>query len=205
MKSDYLLIDIDKKQCKTILDPYHYLSKISKSFKTKYNYGLIHEPSQKLIGVCIFTGFPVPELLKGMYGLPRTEQEGFFELSRLCLEPTFQASEHNLASWFVARAIKRLRTDTNVRALLSYADADFDSGIIYAASNFKYYGLSDPKRDFWIKQADGSFKKHSRGKMSGLEGEWRPRSRKHRFVMTFDTTLHILWEEQKWTNPNLTI
>ena len=43
-----------------------------------------------LVGVIIFTGFPVPELAKGMLGLDRTEQQGLFELSRLCLEPTIQ-------------------------------------------------------------------------------------------------------------------
>ena len=73
-----------------------------------------------------------------------------------------------------------------VRAVLSYADADYHEGTIYKASNFEYYGLSDPKKDFWIKQNDGSFVKHSRGKMSGLNGEWRDRSRKHRFLMIAD-------------------
>lgn len=198
MKSEYEIVDITKSECKTILDPFHYLSKISKSFKTKVNYGLIHTPSQKLVGVCIFTGFPVPELLKGMYGLPRTEQEGFFELSRLCLHPEIQATEHNLASWFVSRSIKRLKRSTYVRAILSYADADFHSGTVYAASNFTYYGLSDAKCDFWIKQEDGTFVKHSRGKIKGLPGEWRPRSRKHRFVLTFDKSLCILWPKQTW-------
>jgi hypothetical protein len=198
MKSEYEIVDIDKRECKQILDPFHYLSKISKSFKTKYNFGLIHTPTSQLVGVCIFTGFPVPELLKGMYGLPRTEQEGFYELSRLCLHPDVQTIEHNLASWFVSRSIKRLRFSTNVRSVLSYADADFHSGIVYAASNFLYYGLSDPKCDYWIKQDDGSYRKHSRGKMKGLPGEWRPRSRKHRFVMTFDKSLSIRWQQQKW-------
>ena len=198
MKSDFQIIDVDKSECKKILDPFHYLSKISKSFKTKHNYGLIHIPTNEIVGVCIFTGFPVPELLKGMYGLPRTEQEGFYELSRLCLHPDIQSTEHNLASWFVSRSIKRLRKSVHVRSILSYADADFHSGIVYAASNFTYYGLSDPKCDFWIEQPDGSFIKHSRGKIKGLPGEWRPRSRKHRFVMQFDKSLKIKWERQRW-------
>ena len=203
MKSDFEVVDITKIECKKILDPFHYLSKISKSFKTKHNFGLLHLAENKIVGVCIFTGFPVPELLSGMYGLPRTEQEGFYELSRLCLHPTIQATEHNLASWFVAKAIKRLRNTVNVRSILSYADADFHSGIVYAASNFLYYGLSDPKCDFWIKQNDGSYIKHSRGKMKGLPGEWRPRSRKHRFVLQFDKTLTIKWKKQIW-NPQST-
>jgi hypothetical protein len=150
----------------------------------------------KIVGVVIFTGFPVPELSKGMLGLDRSDQVGLFELSRLCLEPSIQMKEHNLSSWFLARCIKQLRKTTNVRVILSYADSDFHKGTIYRASNFTYYGLSDPKKDFWVKQEDGSFKKHSRGKIKGLDGEWRKRSQKHRYLLVFDKTLNIKWTSQ---------
>ena len=37
------------------------------------------------LAVCIFTGNPVPEIAKGVFGLEReNQQEGLFELSRLC-------------------------------------------------------------------------------------------------------------------------
>jgi hypothetical protein len=32
--------------------------------------------------------------------------------------------------------------------------------------------------------------------MKGAEGEWRYRSRKHRYVMVFDKSLDLLWTEQ---------
>ena len=60
-----------------------------------------------------------------MLGLKRTQQQGLFELSRLCLEPEAQGVEHNLSGWFLSRAIKRLRRETEVKVILSYADADF--------------------------------------------------------------------------------
>ena len=147
------------------------------------------------MGVCIFTGFPVPELVNGMFGLDRADQKGFFELSRLCIAPSVQTSEHNITSWFVSRAIKELKKDTKVRAILSYADSDFHQGTIYRACNFDYYGLTDQKSDFWIKQEDGTYIKHSRGKVKGVDGEWRPRSRKHRFVMIFDKRLNMRWSK----------
>jgi hypothetical protein len=50
------------------------------------------------------------------------------------------------------------------------------SGTIYRACNFSYFGLTDKKSDFWIKQPDDSFIKHSRGSTKGVEGEWRERS-----------------------------
>lgn len=148
-----------------------------------------------LVGVCIFTGFPVPELAKGMLGLDRCDQKGLFELSRLVIHPLIQTAEHNLASWFVSRAIRQFRKDTDVRVILSYADADFHKGTVYSACNFDYYGLTETKKDFWIRQQDGSFVKHSRGSVKGLDGEWRNRSRKHRYVMVFDKTLKVMWEK----------
>ena len=145
-----------------------------------------------LQGVCIFTGLPVPEIAKGAFGLERNQQQGLFELSRLCIHPDTQSQEHNITSWFVAKAIRQFRKDTEVSAIISYADSDFHSGTIYRACNFKYCGLTDAKKDFYF--ADGT--KHSRGKIKGAEGEWKDRSRKHRYVMVFDKSLKLLWSDE---------
>ena len=191
-KNDFKIEKISKEEAGTILLKYHYLKDISKGFKSGFNYGLFKEDC--LVGVIIFTGFPVPELAKGMLGLGRTEQQGLFELSRLCLEPNIQKEEHNLASWFISKAIRELRRDTEVKVILSYADSEFHEGTVYKACNFDYYGLSAPKKDFWIENPDGTFKKHSRGKTKNVKGEWRRRSRKHRYLMIFDKILNVLWE-----------
>tara|TARA_R110000782_G_scaffold247240_1_gene334009 strand:+ start:49 stop:627 length:579 start_codon:yes stop_codon:yes gene_type:complete len=190
-KEQFIIKKIDKKEASNIILKYHYLKDISKGFKSGYNYGLFKD--DELLGVTIFTGFPVPELAKGMFGLNRNEQQGLFELSRLCLEPIIQKEEHNLSSWFVARCIKKLKKDTDVKAILSYADNDHHKGTVYKACNFNYYGLSDKKKDFWIKQVDGSFVKHSRGKTKAIDGEWRVRSQKHRYVIVFDKKLNLKW------------
>jgi hypothetical protein len=55
----------------------------------------------------------------------------------------------------VAKAIKRLRSETNVRALISYADSKYHHGYIYQATNFKYYGLAPQKQDFFEKLTGG--------------------------------------------------
>ena len=175
---------------------YHYLSNISRGFKSGINFAL--KKDSEVRGVCIFTKWPVPELLVGCFGLKRDDQDGFWELSRLVLNPEDQSIEHNLASWFVSRSIRRLKKDNLCRAILSYADDDFHNGTVYAACNFEYFGLTDKKCDFWIKSADGKFTKHSRGRVKDLCGEWRPRSRKHRFLMVFDSELNCKWSKQKW-------
>ena len=194
-KKNFIIKEVSKSEAAKLLNKFHYLSKLSKGFKSGINFGCFLEGD--LVGIAIFTGFPVPELTKGMFGLERNCQEGFFELSRLCLVPEIQKSEHNLASWFLARCIKLLRKKEKVRAILSYADSKYHKGTIYAACNFKYFGLTASKKDFY-KTVNGELIKQSRGKVKGVEGKWMPRTRKHRFVMIFDKTLKMKWKEEKW-------
>ena len=199
MKTDFYIDRVDKESCKNLLYNYHYLKDESKDFKSGYNYGLFRNTDWDCplniggcLAVCIFTGLPVPEIAKGAFGLERDQQEGLFELSRLCVDPDLQKEEYNITSWFVSRCIKRFKRDANVRAILSYADSAHHSGIIYRACNFKYYGLTDSKKDFYF--ADGT--KHSRGSVKGKSGEWRERSRKHRYLMVFDKSLEVMWTHE---------
>jgi len=204
MKSDFFIDRVGKEEIKELLYTYHYLKDESKDFKSGFNYGLFRSSVSDILrvggclGACIFTGLPVPEIAVGAFGLQRHEQEGIYELSRLCIHPDVQKEEYNITSWFVSRCIKKFRKDTKVKAILSYADSKHHDGIIYRACNFKYYGLTDKKKDFYY--ADGT--KHSRGSVKGSEGEWKERSRKHRYLMVFDKDLQkrLTWKEEKWYN-----
>jgi hypothetical protein len=201
MKSDFYIDKVGKEEIKDLLYTYHYLKNESKDFKSGFNYGLFKHTEWECplriggcLGACIFTGIPVPEIAVGAFGLERNQQEGIYELSRLCIHPDIQKEEYNITSWFVSRCIRRFKKDARVRAILSYADANHHSGVIYRACNFTYYGLTDPKKDFYY--ADGT--KHSRGSIKGSDGEWRDRSRKHRYLMVFDKNLKKLltWKEK---------
>jgi hypothetical protein len=204
VKDEYFIDKVSKEEIKDLLYTYHYLKDESKDFKSGFNYALYRKSFTDVLRIgsplaaCVFTSFPVPELAVGAFGLQRDQQEGLYELSRLCIHPDIQKEEYNITSWFVSRCIKRFRKDANVSCILSYADVSRHSGIIYRACNFKYYGLSDPKKDFYY--ADGT--KHSRGSVKGVEGEWRGRSRKHRYLMIFDKELkkRLTWKEEKWYN-----
>ena len=178
----------------TLLLPYHYLIEESKGFRSGYNYGVY--ANNTLQAVCIFHNPSVPELMKGCFGLKRNEQEGIFELGRLVRHPNLEKGF--ILSQFVAGAIKSLRKDTKVKALISYADSRFHTGFIYQALNFRYYGLTKQRSDYWFEQPDGSFIKHTRGKVKGTKGEWRPRPRKHRYLMVYDNTLHVQWKEEPY-------
>jgi hypothetical protein len=203
VKSQFYIDKVSKDEIKDLLYTHHYLKDESKDFKSGYNYGLFRRTEWecplrigRCLGTCIFTGLPVPEIAVGAFGLQRDKQEGLFELSRLCIDPEIQKEEYNITSWFVSRCIKRFRKDTKVSAILSYADSDHHTGTIYRACNFKYYGLTDPKKDFYF--SNGT--KHSRGSVKDFDGEWRARSRKHRYLMVFEKELKekLAWKEIKW-------
>jgi hypothetical protein len=202
MKLDFYIDKVSKNEIKDLLYTYHYLKDESKDFKSGFNYGLFRSTFEcplnigGCLGACVFTTLPVPEIAVGAFGLERNQQQGIYELSRLCINPEIQKEEYNITSWFLSRCIRRFKKDANVSAILSYADSTRHNGIIYRACNFKYYGLTDSKKDFYY--ADGT--KHSRGSIRGSDGEWRDRSRKHRYLMVFDKTLkeRLTWKEESW-------
>ncbi len=202
MKSDFFIDKVGKEEIKELLYTYHYLKDESKDFKSGFNYGLYRNSFTDILniggclGACVFTGLSVPEIAVGAFGLERNQQEGIYELSRLCIHPDIQKEEYNITSWFVSRCIRRFRKDATVRAILSYADSSKHTGVIYRACNFQYYGLTAPKKDFYY--SDGS--KHSRGSIRGSIGEWRERTRKHRYLLIFDDKLKekLKWEKQDY-------
>lgn len=195
-KQQYKVSPIRKKEAKVLIDQYHYLSSQSKGFMGTHNYGLIR--NGVIVGACVFSIFSGNRTAMGLFGIQECSPEGMFELIRLAIDPDVQQEEHNIASWFLSRSIKHLRKDTTVKCVLSYADSHWHSGITYKACNFKYYGLTDKKSDFWVKDVNGNYKIQQRGKTKDVEGEWRDRSRKHRYLLLFDDTLNVLWEEQKY-------
>lgn len=192
--TNYSIEHINRAQCKEFLATRHYLALQGCSFRSGRNYGLYLD--DQLVGVAIFHGVSAGETIKGAFGLDKTQQSGFYELGRLAIDA--EHNKRNMASWFVAQCIKLLRKETEVRAIISYADSEFHYGGIYQALNFKYYGLTAKKKDFWVKQEDGTFVKQTRGKTLGLEGEWRPRSQKHRYMVVYDKALTVKWVEAEY-------
>lgn len=197
-KQDFYLKPVASSEAKELLSLYHYLTKQEgKSFRAGLCYGLFNKRNGELVGVSVFTTVSAKETVKGMFGEHAPAVEPFvYELSRLCLHPADQVYEHNLASWFAARAIRELRKARDVKVLLSYADCDYHQGTVYQALGFTYYGKTAEKKDFYVRQPDGTLKKQNRGKTKGIQGKWLPRSQKHRYVKLFDKHLpDMLWEE----------
>lgn len=204
MKSDYLVVRVNRRDVAGIIKKYHYLSPSVDGFTGRWFYGLIRPGiPMEVVGACVFGGMSAPELAVGMLGEARNNQADIYELTRFVLRPDVQKSEHNLASWFLSRATRLLVRDADPRMVLAYSDSTLHTGVIYAASGWSYHGLSDARIDFYKKEIDGTYKKVTRGKVRNLSGEWRPRSQKHRFTKVFKSDVKIKWAVVKWTNGGL--
>jgi hypothetical protein len=192
LKDNYFIEKISRNTAKKLLDEYHYLHEEG-NFRSGINFGLFDTKSKLLIGVIVFHTNSAKEGVKGCFGIDAYKLEGFYELGRLCMNP--HRHEKNITSFFLSGSIRLLRKIEKVVALLTYADSDHHQGYIYQACNFKYYGLTDQKKDFFIDQHDGTFKKLQRGKCRHLDGEWRDKSRKHRYLIIYDDKLKTIWQE----------
>ena len=144
----YHIEAIDKSLADDFLQRHHYLAQQGNGFLGKAQYGLFTSDN-KFVGCIVFAGISVIETLIGAFeGFDRfSDQSGFWELTRLAMDD--DNKKLNLTSWFVAKAIKRLKHEYHVRALISYADSKYHNGYIYQATNFKYYGLAPQKSDFF--------------------------------------------------------
>lgn len=154
MNGEYRIEKIDHQLADSFLTRHHYLAQQGNGFLGKKQYGLFRDDC-KFVGVIVFAGISVVETIVGAFeGFDRNSpQDGFWELTRLAMDSDLK--ERNLTSWFVSRAIKKLRQETKVRALISYADSKYHHGYIYQATNFKYYGLAPQKQDFFEKLTGG--------------------------------------------------
>jgi hypothetical protein len=191
MKELFFIEQISMVAAKKLLDEYHYLHEDG-NFRTGTNFGLFKKDSRLLIGVCVFTTNSANGIVKGCFGIDSYKLDGFYELGRLCINPHHHVK--NITSYFLSHSIKLLRKLKNITALLTYADVGHHVGYIYQACNFKYYGLTDQKNDFF-ENRDGVFKKLQRGKCKHLNGEWRPKNQKHRYLIIYDNKLKTIWEE----------
>lgn len=183
--SEPLVVDIDKKTSDLYVKHFHYLKE--RGSVASVIHGLIIDGS--IMGICEWKPPCGPNLIVGAFGLDKEkDQFGFYELGRFVLSE----NTHNRASMFLGKSIKKLRHNKNPRAIFTFADSRFHTGIIYQATNWKYYGLTAKKTDFFV---DG--KKNPWGKV-GKGAVWKSRPRKYRYAMIFDKSLKMRWKEKPY-------
>ena len=171
----------------SLVTNFHYLGKTR--FICRYPYGLFID--DQLVGAVVYQPLAVPNSAMSAFGLPRGNYDYLVEMGRLVLNPDYNGK--NYGSMLISRSIKYLKAQ-NIKAVISYADSSRHLGAVYQAANFKYYGLTAPKKDYLM--PDGKIKQ--RGLTKNLGGSWIPRTQKHRYLYLIDKTLPIKWVEQSY-------
>lgn len=185
-KDIFTIERIDKKIAYEFVRRYHYLK--DARFFSQYAYGLFLKRSHELIGVATFSPPQGIVALKGWFNVQNTDTS-VMELSRLAMLPDWNGT--NATSYLLSHAMRQLKA-FGVRAVITLADSTRHVGSIYQVCNFKYYGLTDAKTDFYA--ADG--RKNIRGAVKDVRGVWLPRNRKHRYAYLLDPALRPLYPEQ---------
>ena len=153
---------IDKNTAKRMVIKNHYShlwTKCSVALGLFHDTGTPHKffsgNKEDLIGVIIY-GDPIGRYSGGSIStlLDRTE---VYELTRLYIHDGYGS---NIESWFISQSFKWLKQNTNIKALISYADPkEGHAGTIYQATNWVYQGNSIRPNDTY------SFK-------LAVDGEW---------------------------------
>ena len=185
-KSIFSIKEVDKNSAYEFVKKYHYLG--NAKFFSQQAFGLFYHDS--MVGVATFSQPQGTATAKGWFGLT-TSDKSIYELSRLCLLPTLNGT--NATSFLLGGAIKALKRQGVIKAIITLADSSRHVGSIYQVCNFKYYGLTNTKSDFFC--IDGTV--NPRGATKCKRGVWLPRTRKHRYCYLIDKTLNVLYQEKE--------
>ena len=176
---------VSKTDAYNFVKNYHYLK--DAKFFCVHAVGMFFKG--EMVGVATFSNPQGISALKGWFGLSN-DCKDILELSRLCVIPTLNGT--NASSFLLSNSLKILKKFAGIRAVITLADDDRHVGSIYQVCNFKYYGLTDKKTDFYT--FDG--KVNPRGETKNTRGVWLPRTRKHRYCYLLDHSLKVLYKER---------
>jgi hypothetical protein len=186
-KDVFYIQEISKTEAYDFVRKYHYLG--DAKFFCEQAFGLFAIHGDQLLGVATFSQPQGIVALKGWFGLTN-QDKCVYELSRLCLSPALNKT--NATSFLLGGSLKALKKQRKIKAVITLADSSRHVGSIYQVCNFKYYGLTDAKTDFFC--ADGRV--NPRGSTKELHGVWIPRTRKHRYAYILDPKLKVQYPEQ---------
>lgn len=205
-KDIFDIVSITKPMAYDFVRKYHYLG--DAKFFCVYAFGLFYKKTHELVGCATFSLPQGIDALKGWFSLDNSTKN-IFELSRLCMLPELNGT--NATSFLLGSSLKELNKMNKrererckrlgipftpdrwvCRACITLAMAERHVGSIYQVCNFKCFGMTDLKVDFY--RDDGV--KNPRGKVSQWHGVYLPRPRKYRYAYIFDNSLHCNYEQE---------
>lgn len=129
--TNYSVKLVERKDIAEFIETWHYSKSINGCI-SDYCFGLYD--GEHLIGAMFFGRMAMANQWK-RFG---DKEEDVIELRRLCC---IDNTPKNTESFFIGNALRWLKKNTNIKMVVSYADAEYGhSGTIYKASNFVLEG-----------------------------------------------------------------
>jgi len=143
------------------LETHHY-SKSINGCKIAFAFALYN--TDELVGAALFGELSTTAWKK--YG---KSEKDVVELRRLvCLD----ACQRNTESWFIAKCLKHIKSASDYKTCISYADPYHGHiGIVYQAANWQYLGQT--ASDTMFKTPEGRLY-HSRAMRTKYKGDYKP-------------------------------
>lgn len=138
---EYTIRLLNRSDVKEFIEKWHY-SKSINGLRISHCFGLFYETDgvETMIGAMVYGKFAMSGVWK-KYG--ETEDDSL-ELRRLAM---IDSTCRNAESYFISQTLKWIKNNTNVKVIISYADAFHGhEGIIYKASNFTNIGMTSKSR-----------------------------------------------------------
>ena len=131
---NFQVFKCERKEIAEFIEKWHY-SKNVNGLTTDYCFKLLDE-SGAMIGAMIYGKIAMANVWKKYAGV----ENDLIELKRLCC---IDDTPKNTESFFIGNTLRFLRKNTDIKTVISYADATFGhTGTIYRASNFEFKGMT---------------------------------------------------------------
>lgn len=134
---NFVVSSCERNDIKDFIEKWHY-SKNMNGIISTYCFKL--EDKGELIGAMVFGWLAMANTWKKYVD----KREELIELRRLCC---IDDTPKNTESFFIGKCLRWMKNNTEIRKIVSYADAEFNhQGIIYQATNFKKLGMTSKGR-----------------------------------------------------------
>ena len=162
MSIDYVVRAVERSEVRDFIERHHYSHNIN-GLMSSYCFAM-YDQADAMVGAMIYGKLGIANAWK-KYGDSIDE---VMELRRLVL---VDDTPKNSESYFIGHTLRWLKTNTEVKTIVSYADPNYGhSGIIYRATNFEHIGMTAPgKVIIW----DGK-KYHDKAIRTKYKGELKP-------------------------------
>ena len=152
-KSKMYVKELPKKLSRKMIEKYHYTHAwtscryaLGLFYKTDNQHTFFDEVEEKLIGTAVY-GSPVGRLSAQSIS-EELDTSSVLELTRLFIHDGYGK---NAESFFISKTMTWLKENTNIKALMSYADPkEGHLGGIYQATNWLYQGDKIRYCDSWL-------------------------------------------------------